>query len=178
MTTLISTLFYTLFASGAPATAGDTAAGNTASTGFAVLQGVGTVFGALATIGEARARSNELKAAAAEQDFRSRDEFILGQEKQADLKRQLALTVQRQSVAFASGGVSLASSSVEQARQDAIDDAERELGKASDDALRATFARKRQARNLRVSVRNVLSTGFAGAAVPVLKFAGSVARRG
>lgn len=188
---IVGTLFATMMAGGTAAAGTAAAAGGTAaaagaaataaatsSTLLTVLQGVGTAFTALATMGAASASASEMKAAAQEEEFRSRDEFIRGEQETARLSKELALTLGRQKVAFAAGGVDLGSQAVGVARENAIDDAERELSFARNDAWRAGLARRRTAVNLRRRANSTMTAGYLSAGGEVAKFGAEAFDRG
>lgn len=147
---LVSSLFGALgFGGTAVAATAGTAAVGAASTGLSILQGIGSAFSALSAIGAGMTKSEELQGQAKYADFQARDEQIKGEQEAARLQKEMALTVQKQRVTFAAGGVSLSSVSVEEARKQTTTDAERELGMAENSALRAALARRRQAELLR-----------------------------
>lgn len=178
---MIGTLFATAIGSGAAAATGGTVAATAAtaatatasasSTALTIIQGVGTAFSALATIGAASASASQLEAAAKEEKFRARDEFIEGEREAAKLRKELALTIGRQKVAFAAGGVDLSSQGVGVAREQAIDDAENELGLAHNTAMRRGLARRRQARGYLARAGSTMVQGFLGAGEQVADFA-------
>lgn len=170
---LIGPLFASIAGSGAAA--GGAAAAQTlgyalpaaAGAGSSVLGGLqmaSGVIGAIGSIGAGFAAKREAQAQAAEADFSSREEFIQSKETSAALKMELARTVANQAVGFAAGGVDLGSVSVEQAKRQAITDAENELGLSGNEAVGRSLARRRQARSIRERGRNAVFQGFAGAA--------------
>ncbi|MGE0212291.1 MAG: hypothetical protein AB7S41_11400 [Parvibaculaceae bacterium] len=157
------------------AAAGTAAAGSTALT---ILQGVGTAFSALSLIGAGRSERARYEGEAAEARLKGREEYIAGVEESAKLKRELAYTLSEQKVQFAAAGVDLGSVSVSTARSQAIADAERELGYAQNDALRANLARQRQARNLKALGRSAETQGWLGAGQKIANFAAEAYERG
>ena len=150
----------------------------TASTALTALQGLGTAFGVVAAIGASEAKSRELEAKAANEQFLARDEFIEGQREQARLKKDLALTLQRQTVALAAGGVDLSSASAQEIQRQTIDDSERELGVVAGDTLRSRLVRNRNARNLRASARSGRTLGGLAAVPKIATFAAKAVNRG
>ncbi|MEP4115704.1 MAG: hypothetical protein ABJM38_19650 [Nitratireductor sp.] len=143
--------------------AGRAGAAGAASSGLSVLQGLGSVFGAVATTGSGIAANNQAKAEARQHEFEAREEFITGKETSAALKAELARTIGNQAVAFAAGGVDLGSVSVQTARAQAIEDAENELDLSSNQSLSRSLARRRAARNARARGRGALFSSVIGA---------------
>lgn len=146
---------------GGAAAAGGAAAG--AASGLTALQAAGSIFGAVATIGQGFAARRQANAEAREQEFQAREEYVAGKETSAALKNELARTIGNQAVAFAAGGVDLGSVSVGQAKNQAASDAENELGIASNQALSRSLARRRAAANSRAQGRAALFSSFVGA---------------
>lgn len=172
---MLATTLFSFLGGGAAAGAGAAAA---SSSVLGVLGGIGTAFAALSTIGAGVAQSNRLKAEAKEETFKARDEYIAGVEQSARLKRELARTLQAQSVQFAAGGADLGSVSAGQARGQAVADAERELGFAANDALRASLARRRRAANLRGAASNAIRMSLFEAGGQLAQFGAGLAERG
>lgn len=145
---MIGGLFTTLFGGGggAAATAGAATTAAAGSSTLTLLQGAGTVFSALTTLGSGAAAIAAGETEKNQQQFESKNEFIAGRETSAALKAELAKTIGNQAVAFAAGGVDLGSVSVQQAKAQASSDAEKELSSASNDALTRTMQRQRAGR--------------------------------
>lgn len=177
---LVTPLFSSIFAGGAATTAplslsaaaGGTLAAGTATSwlggvaGSSVLtavQGAGTAFSALASIGAGIAKSQDLRAEAHMEQLRARDEFIAGEEQAAKLKTELAATIAKQAVAFAAGGVDLGAYSVDRAKAQAIDDAERELATSRGNSLTAGLVRRSEARSRLAQAGWAATGGFIGA---------------
>lgn len=118
-----------------------------AATGLGSLAGLASTVSILSTIGSGVAGLAAANSEAEQQKFAARDEYISGRETSAALKEELAKTIGDQAVAFAAGGVDLGSISVQQAKKEAVKDAEREIGMAQDNALARSLARERAARN-------------------------------
>lgn len=176
---LVSALFGGSAAAGAgTAVAGTAAAVGATSGGLTLLQGIGTIFSAITTIAAGSAQAAELKAQAKQEELKSREEFAAGEEQSAKLKKELALTVQRQQVAFAAGGVDLGSATVDQIRTQTVADAERELGFARGDANRSRLALLTGAENLRRKASMVKSASFLSAFNTALDFGTEVFARG
>lgn len=173
MAAIVSTL---VVAASAASSAVATAAAS--STVLTTLAAASTGIAALSAVSAGISEKNRLKTQANEEVFKSRDEFITGVERTSALKRNLAETLDRQQVQFAAGGVDLGSVSVEAAQTQVREDAERELGFAQNDSLRATLARNRQARNLRVEGNAAFNKGLFSAAGKLTKFAVDEGRRG
>jgi hypothetical protein len=145
-------------------TAGASAgAAGAAATGGALagLASAGSVFSAIAQIGTGIVGLGAAATAAKQQKFEATEEFISGKETSAALKKELAVTLGNQAVAFAAGGANLGSVSVQAAKKQAIHDAEVELSIAGNTALSRHMAKKRQARN--TMMRGV--TDFAGSLI-------------
>ena len=179
---MVGSLFTSLFGGGAAAAgAGAAAAGAATATasgmGLTILQGVGSVFTALATIGQGKAKADELKAAAKEEEFKATDEKIKGEQQSAQLEKHLALTLQRQKVAFAAGGVDLSSQAVEAAQTQAQNEAERQLGYVFTDSYQAMLARRRQAQNYKIAADAAISQSYMSALTGVLETGLDVANR-
>lgn len=165
---LATALFGSLFGGGAAAGAAAGAAGATgAAVGgsmlFKALAIGGGVLGAIAQIGAGQAERDQAYAQAKQEDFESRNEYIEGREAAAQLKRRLLETVSGQATAFARGGVSLSSVSVQTAKAQATEDAERELSVNSSTALAREIQRRRRATNLRLQGDNAASSATIGA---------------
>lgn len=169
-------------AAGAASAVGITAAAApaaiSASTALTAISGVSTAFGVIAAIGDGQRKETELKAQAAEQEFLATEEFIRGQEEEAELKKQLALTLQRQRVSLASGGVDLSSPSAIELEKQVTADAERQLDISGNRALLANLARRRNARNLRIGARTQVGDAVLGQVGNIGKFATGVIERG
>lgn len=149
---LVGTLFAGMIGSAAtvgPGIAGAATVLAPATSGLSMLSGLATAASVVGSIGSGLAGMAAGKAEAKEHEFASRDEYIAGKETSAALKQELAKTLGDQAVGFAAGGVDLGSVSVQAAKRQAIDDAEKELSIASNDALSRSLARRRAARNAR-----------------------------
>ena len=153
---MVTSLFGGL--TGAGAAAGAATAGAAAS-GMSILSGIGTAFSALASIAQGSAAASVAKAQARQEELQASAAYTSGVEAQAKLKKQLALTLDRQAVTFAASGVDLSSGSVERARTMAVADAEHELEVASNSALRQGQAHLAQARVYRQQARNAMMGG-------------------
>lgn len=158
--------------------AGGLAAGGMAAGGLSLLQGLGTVFSTVATIGSGFAARSAGRAEAEQQKFAERDEFIAGKETSASLKAEMARTVSNQAVAFAAGGVNLGSVSVQQAKQQAIEDAEKELSIASSETLSRAMARRRAASNARSRGNAALTSSIFQAGMGVIDYGLDLKQRG
>lgn len=159
---LIGALFTTL--------GGGAVGGTVGSSALTLMQGVGTVFGALTTIGSGIAANAEAKAAAKQEEFESRNEYIDGKETTAALKQELARTVANQAVAFAAGGVDLGSVSVGEAKKQAVKDTESELSIASSEALTRSMQRRRNGRNIRARGQAALFSSIFSAGQQIAGF--------
>lgn len=185
---MIGALFTTLVGGGgtsvatagtwAAANAGGAIAGGIGSSALTLLQGAGTVFGALSTLGSGAAANAAGQAEAIEQKFESRNEFIQGRETSAALKAELARTVSNQAVAFAAGGVNLGSVSVEQAREQATEDAEKELSSNSNSTLTRYMQRLRASRVAAARGRAALTSSIFQTGGQIAQFGLDVAQRG
>lgn len=143
----IGSLFTTLIGGGAAgAGAAGTAVAGASSGVVGLLQGAGTVFSALTTIGSGAAAAAAGETEKNQQEFEAKNEFIAGRETSAALKAELARTVANQAVAFAAGGVDLGSVSVGQAKRQATEDAEKELSSNANQTLTRFMQRRRMAR--------------------------------
>jgi hypothetical protein len=177
---LIGALSAAIFGGGTAAAAGTTAAaGATAgSTALTVLQGAGTVFSALATIGSGAMANAAGQAEQMQQNFEAKEEYIQGKETSAALKQELAATVSNQAVAFAAGGVDLGSVSVQAAKRQAVDDAEDQLGIASNQALSRSLARRRAGRVAAARGKAAMTGSLFEAGTQIAKFGMDVYERG
>lgn len=144
--TVIGTLWTALTGGTAAAGAAGAAGAGVAASTLNLLQGAGTVFSAIATIGSGVAAKASADTEAAQQRFEAKNEFIAGRETSAALKAELAKTISNQQVAFAAGGVNLGSVSVGEAKKQATADAERELSINADETLTRSLQRQRAAR--------------------------------
>lgn len=186
---MIGALFTSLVGGGTTslATAGTWAAANAGgaitagasigSSALTLLQGAGTVFGVLSTLGSGAAAAAAGKAEQVEQNFESRNEFIQGKETSAALKAELARTVSNQAVAFAAGGVDLGSVSVGKARDMATEDAEKELSSASNSALTRSMQRVRAGRVAAARGRMAQVSSIFSAGNQIAQFGLDVAQR-
>jgi hypothetical protein len=155
----LGTTIFSGAAAAAPAAAAGTAAAAGAGSSFLTAASlIGTAFTALSTIGTGFMASAEAKSDAKYAAFQATDEKIAGEFRAAELRKQLALTQQRNKVAFASGGVDLGSVSVKAAQDQVAKDAEAELGMSNSNALRASLAKRTEARRLRSRASNALLT--------------------
>lgn len=175
---MIAAVFTTLFASGSAATATAATAATAGSTALTVLQGAGTVFSALATIGGGAAAQAQGDSEALQQKFAAKDEFIQGKETSAALKAELAKTIGNQAVAFAGGGVNLGSVSVGTAKAQATKDAENELSINANQTLSRSMQRQRAARMAAAQGRAASIGSLFSAGAGLAKFGMDVAERG
>ena len=146
---LIGATFATIFGSAATVAAPGIAGAATlmpAASGLSALSAFTTGFSVLSTIGSGIVGMGAANAQAKEEMFQSREEFIQGRETSTALKEELARTVSDQAVAFAAGGVNLGSVSVQEAKRQAIDTAEKEISMSDNQALARSLARQRAAR--------------------------------
>jgi hypothetical protein len=155
---MVTSLFGGL--TGAGAAAGAATAGVAATSGMSILSGIGTAFSALASIAQGSAAASAAKAQAKQEELQASAAYTSGVEAQAKLKKQLALTLDRQAVTFAASGVDLSSGSVERAKTMAVADAEHELEVSSNSALRQGQAHLAQARVYRQQARNAMMGGI------------------
>lgn len=181
---LIGGLFASLIGGGAAATAvvpgiaGAATIVPAASAGLTGLQGLSTLFGVVSSIGSGIAAAGAAEAEAKQHEFAAKDEFIAGRETSAALKQELAKTIGNQAVAFAAGGVDLGSVSVGTAKRQAIDDAERELGIASSQALSRSLQRRRAAANARARGRSAIFQSVVGGLGQIADFGMDAYARG
>lgn len=157
---------------------GAIAAGGLGSGALTLLQGAGTVFGALSTLGSGAAAAAAGEAEKKEQNFEAKNEYIQGRETSAALKAELARTVSNQAVAFAAGGVDLGSVSVGTAKDQAQKDAERELSSAANDALTRSLQRRRAGRVAAARGRAAATASLFEAGGQIASFGVDVAKRG
>jgi len=184
---MIGALLAPLFGGGtAAATAGTWAAANAGgaiasgvgSGALTLLQGAGSVFGALTTIGSGAAAAVEGQNEKAQQDFAAKDEFIKGRETSAALKAELAKTISNQAVAFAAGGVNLGSVSVGEARKQATHDAEDQLSIAGNQALLRELQRRRAGRMAAMQGNAAFTGSLFKAGTQIADFGVDVLQRG
>lgn len=148
------------------------------SSALTILQGGLTLAGALGSIAAGGAQAEALRGEAGAERLAANDAMIRGQEEAARLKRDLLDTVSRQSVAYAAGGVELSSGSVQTARRRASEDAERELGFARNDALRASLSHRHNARMLDRRARSARYASLSRGLGQIGGFAMQAAQRG
>lgn len=148
------------------AAGGASAAGAAASSalkfGSLVLGGLklgGNVTKSLSAYQAAKAQATEFRSRAVNEEFKSRDEYIKGKQEQTELYRKLASTVSNQAIAFASGGVSLASLSVQTARDQAKEDAENALQANMRNTEMRRLGRLKDANTLRLAADNTVKQG-------------------
>lgn len=166
----------TLMASMGGTAAAGTAAAGTAATGATVgssllttAQVLGSAFTAVSTIGAGFAANNQAKDAAAYEDFQAKDKKIKGDLEAAEIRKTLALTMQKNKVAMAAGGVDLGSITATEVKAQVAKDAETQLGMSHLNTQREVLAHAAEKRRLKVAGRSKLITslfaaggGFAG----------------
>lgn len=176
---MLGSLFSGLFGGGGAAAATGAAAGAATGSGaLTLLQGAGSVFSAIATIGSGAAAAAQGESEKLQQDFAAKDEFIQGRETSAALKAELAKTISNQAVAFAAGGVNLGSVSVGTAKAQATKDAESELSINSNTALTRELQRKRAGRMAAMQGKAAAIGSYLGAGAGLAKFGMDVMERG
>lgn len=172
-------LFSTLFGGGGSAAAAGAGAAATAGSGaLTLLQGAGSVFSALTTIGSGAAAAAQGESEKMQQDFAAKDEFIQGRETSAALKAELAKTISNQAVAFAAGGVNLGSVSVDAAKAQATKDAEGELSINANTSLIRELQRKRAGRMAAMQGKAAAIGSIFQAGTGLAKFGMDVMERG
>lgn len=157
----VTALFATL-GTGAAAT-GATAAATTATAGSTLLstaQILGTTFTALSAIGGGLAANAAAKGEAAYEDFKSKDAQIEADLQASEIKKKLAITLQRNKVAAAAGGVDLGSVSVAQAQVQVAKDAEDQLGMVSLNKQRSMLAGAARKRSILQSGKTRMATAL------------------
>lgn len=174
---LVGGLLSTLIGGGAATIAGGSLTVPTI-TGLGALQGLGTVFSAVATIGSGVAANSAAQAEAKQHEFAAKDEFIAGRETSAALKAELAQTIGNNAVAFAAGGADLGSVSVDRAKRQATEDAEKELSISSNEALSRSMGRRRAAANARARGRSSLFSSVVGAGSQAIDYGLDIKQRG
>lgn len=150
--------------------AAGTAAAATAGAGASFLSAaplIGTAFTALSTLASGAAASAQAEGEAKYAEFQSNNERIKGDLQAAELKKQMALTIQRNKVAFAAGGADLGSVSAVEAKNQVTHDAEIQLGINDSNSLMASLAKQSEARRLRARSSNLMLASLfdAGATV-------------
>jgi hypothetical protein len=185
---LIGGLFTTLIGGGgsaaaaggtaAAAGAAGAAAGGVGSSALTLLQGAGSVFSALTTIGSGAAAYAAGQTEKNQQNFEATNEYISGKETSAALKAELARTVSNQAVAFAAGGVDLGSVSVGQAKAQATKDAEDELSSNANSTLVRYMQRRRMAKLAAQRGQTAATASLFGAGGQIADFGVDVLQRG
>lgn len=177
---IIGPLMSTLFGGGGAAAATGAAAGaaSVGSGALTLLQGAGTVFSALTTIGSGAAAAVQGESEKLQQDFAAKDEFIQGRETSAALKSELAKTIGNQAVAFAAGGVDLGSVSVGTAKAQATKDAESELSINSNTALIREMQRRRAGRMAQMQGNAAFTGSLFAAGGKLASYGADVMERG
>jgi len=173
---LVAGLGATIFGGSGAAAAGAAATGGFSWLG--VAQTIGTAFTAISTIGAGVAQANQMKTEAAYKDFETRDQQIKGDQAAADIKKQLALTLASNKVAFAAGGVDLGSKSAVVMRDQVAHDAEQQLGMAWSNTQREQLKLAAEARRLRSNANTTLFTSLLDAGAGIIKNQLEVAYRG
>lgn len=167
----------TLFA--AVGTTGSTATTALASSGVLTgLQVASTGIAALGTLGAAAARADALRGQAADEKVQATQDFIAGEQQANEVRRKLLATVSEQAVAFASNGIDLSSSVVRDARREATELAERQIGTAGANALIRTSSRRMRADRLLEQASAAETGGYIGALGSGLDVAVKIGRRG
>jgi hypothetical protein len=169
---LVGTLFATIAATAGAATA---TLGSTLLTGAQVL---GTAFTALSTIGAGVAAKNESKSQAMYEDFQAKDTRIKADLDASEISKTLALTLQRNQVAAAAGGVDLGSQSVQRAQAQVTQDAERSLGMSNLNMQRSVLESVQRKRRVLQAGKLKLTTSLFDAGAGALSSAVDIAQRG
>lgn len=164
----VTALFATL-GTGAAAT-GAAATATAGSTLLTTAQILGTTFTALSAIGGGIAANTAAKGEAAMENFKAKDAQIDADLQASEIKKKLAITLQRNKVAAAAGGVDLGSISVTQAQAQVSKDAEDQLGMVSLNKQRSMLASASR-------VRSILQAGKTRLATSLLD-AGGIAANG
>lgn len=175
---MLGSLFTTMFGGGGAAAGAAAGAATAGSSALTFLQGAGTVFSALSTIGAGAAASAQGESEALQQKFAAKDEFIQGRETSAALKAELAKTISNQAVAFAGGGVDLGSVSVDVAKKQATKDAESELSINANESLSRSLQRQRAARMASMQGRAAGIGSLFAAGGKIASFGADVVERG
>lgn len=160
---LVTGMFATMAAAGGTgaAVAGTAvAAGSTTSTLLTTAQLLGTAFTAMSAIGGGRAANAAAKTEAAYEAFQSKDEQIKADLDASEIKKKLALSLQRNRVAAAAGGVDLGSISVQQAQKQVAKDAETELGWTNLNKQRGVLASGARQRSILTAGKTRLATSL------------------
>jgi hypothetical protein len=150
----------TAAAAGGTAAAGAAATATAGSTLLSTAQILGTAFTALSTIGGGMAANTAAKGEAAYEKFKTKDAQIQADLDAAEIKKKLAITLQRNKVAAAAGGVDLGSVSLEVAQNQVAKDAENELGMVSINKQREMLSGAARARSILAAGRTRLATAL------------------
>lgn len=163
-------------AAGSAATAATSAL---ASSGvLTTLQVASTGIAALGTLGAAAARADALRGQAQDEKIQANQDFIAGEQQANEVRRKLLATVAEQAVSFASNGIDLSSSVVRDARSEASDLAERQIGTAGANAQIRAGARRLKAARLYEQADAAETGGIIGALGGTLDTAVKIGRRG
>lgn len=165
-------------AGGLAATAGAAGAGAMASGALTALQVGGGVVGAISSFMAGNAKAKESREQADRADMAGRDEYITGKDEAAKLVRELGTTVANQRVAFAAGGVSLASPSVIAARDRALTAGADAAETSSNNAARRRLNLNAQAGRLRSRAGMEILQGLLGGVEALTDTGMSVLQRG
>lgn len=141
-------------------------------------QGVGSLFGAAATILGANAG---IRAADLNQDALNRSadfDLMKGRLAQQDIDRQAGAVLQVQKSSYASQGVDLSSESVAQVREETMVEAQRVKNEVELDAAMSAWGKREQGRIGRVQARDAAMGARIGAAGQVIGGVGSLVAAG
>jgi hypothetical protein len=177
---LVTGVFATMAAGagGTAAVAGTAATASTASTLLTTAQLLGTAFTAVSTLGAGMAANVQAKSDARMEAFQAKDAKIQADLDASEIQKKLALTLQRNKVAAAAGGVDLGSISVKQAQNQVAKDAENELGMVSLNTQRSMLASSSRVRSMLQAGRTRLATSLLEAGGVVADGAAKVFARG
>jgi hypothetical protein len=149
------------FLPGVTAGAGAAAAVGTGA-GLSALSAGATVLSAIAAFASGAAEANRLREDAAMAEFDADSEANKGRENNAQLLAELKDTMANQAIAFAAGGATLSSPSLESARDQVARDAEVEFANNANNTVRKRQRLARRADQLRKSASMAMLNGVVG----------------
>ena len=162
---------------GAAASTAGTAAGISSGV-LTALQGVSALLGVMGAIGQGQAQADTLNQQAAEADLQSGQEQVQGQQRQNNMRRELARVLGQNDVTYAAAGVDLAGGIATDQAANAKKAAATEISidQQDTDFRRALY--RQRAQGLRRQASSVQTASMLSALGTAADFGVSLAKRG
>lgn len=168
---------------GTAATAGTAAAAGLTTSGISsgiltALQGVSALLGVMGAIGQGQAQSDTLNQQAAEADMQSSQEQVQGQQRQNNMRRELARVLGQNDVTYAAAGIDLSSGIASDQAANAKNSAATEISIDQQDTEFRRALYRQRAQGLRRQAGSVQTASMLSALGTAADFGVSVAKRG